>query len=156
MVRTPFGQQPEAGAVCVGACLRLAKDAAEQRRVRPLDLSALQHNPLGGAAYLVQPRCQSNLAQTLPPEEAPIDRPYWSGDDPDMPLPFDLSDIISRVESLLWSLFNAVSGHTLPGRHLLEEHYDVLIGCVVNESERQRDVITKAPPPTRPCTSYYP
>ncbi|XP_035376793.1 alpha-ketoglutarate-dependent dioxygenase FTO [Electrophorus electricus] len=49
-------------------------------------------------------RCQSNLAQTLPPEEAPIDRPYWSGDDPDMPLPFDLSDIISRVESLLWRM----------------------------------------------------
>ncbi|KAI4888601.1 hypothetical protein NFI96_005601 [Prochilodus magdalenae] len=49
-------------------------------------------------------RCQSSLAQTLPPEEAPVDRPYWSNDDPDMPLPFDLSDIISRVESLLWSL----------------------------------------------------
>ncbi|KAI5626184.1 alpha-ketoglutarate-dependent dioxygenase FTO isoform X2 [Silurus asotus] len=47
-------------------------------------------------------RCQSSLAQTLPPEEAPVDRPYWSSDDPDMPLPFDLSDIISRVESLLW------------------------------------------------------
>ncbi|XP_017548598.1 alpha-ketoglutarate-dependent dioxygenase FTO [Pygocentrus nattereri] len=49
-------------------------------------------------------RCQSSLAQTLPPEEAPVDRPYWSNDDPDMPLPFDLSDIISRVESLLWRM----------------------------------------------------
>ncbi|XP_060715317.1 alpha-ketoglutarate-dependent dioxygenase FTO isoform X2 [Tachysurus vachellii] len=49
-------------------------------------------------------RCQSSLAQTLPPEEAPVDRPYWTGDDPDMPLPFDLSDIISRVESLLWRM----------------------------------------------------
>ncbi|KAL7831233.1 hypothetical protein SRHO_G00307360 [Serrasalmus rhombeus] len=48
--------------------------------------------------------CQSSLAQTLPPEEAPVDRPYWSNDDPDMPLPFDLSDIISRVESLLWRM----------------------------------------------------
>ncbi|XP_056317757.1 alpha-ketoglutarate-dependent dioxygenase FTO isoform X2 [Danio aesculapii] len=49
-------------------------------------------------------RCQSSLAQTLPPEEAPVDRPHWSNDDPDMPLPFDLSDIINRVESLLWRM----------------------------------------------------
>ncbi|XP_077085042.1 alpha-ketoglutarate-dependent dioxygenase FTO [Siphateles boraxobius] len=49
-------------------------------------------------------RCQSSLAQTLPPEETPVDRPYWTNDDPDMPLPFDLSDIINRVESLLWRM----------------------------------------------------
>lgn len=54
-------------------------------------------------SFFVHPnRCQSSLAQTLPPEEAPVDRPYWSNEDPDMPLPFDLFDIISRVESLLW------------------------------------------------------
>uniref|UniRef100_A0A9J8D7R2 Alpha-ketoglutarate-dependent dioxygenase FTO n=1 Tax=Cyprinus carpio carpio TaxID=630221 RepID=A0A9J8D7R2_CYPCA len=49
-------------------------------------------------------RCQSSLAQSLPPEEAPFDRPYWSNEDPDMPLPFDLSEIINRVESLLWRM----------------------------------------------------
>ncbi|XP_026070916.1 alpha-ketoglutarate-dependent dioxygenase FTO-like isoform X1 [Carassius auratus] len=49
-------------------------------------------------------RCQSSLAQTLPAEEAPVDRPYWSNEDPDMPLPFDLSEIINRVESLLWRM----------------------------------------------------
>uniref|UniRef100_A0A8C1Z4D0 Alpha-ketoglutarate-dependent dioxygenase FTO n=1 Tax=Cyprinus carpio TaxID=7962 RepID=A0A8C1Z4D0_CYPCA len=49
-------------------------------------------------------RCQSSLAQTLPAEEAPADRPYWSIEDPDMPLPFDLSEIINRVESLLWRM----------------------------------------------------
>ncbi|XP_051992288.1 alpha-ketoglutarate-dependent dioxygenase FTO-like [Xyrauchen texanus] len=49
-------------------------------------------------------RCRSSLAQTLPSEEAPVDRPYWSNEDPDMPLPFDLSDIINRVESLLWRM----------------------------------------------------
>uniref|UniRef100_A0A9J7WY82 Alpha-ketoglutarate-dependent dioxygenase FTO n=2 Tax=Cyprinus carpio carpio TaxID=630221 RepID=A0A9J7WY82_CYPCA len=49
-------------------------------------------------------RCQSSLAQTLPAEEAPADRPYWSNEDPDMPLPFDLSEIINRVESLLWRM----------------------------------------------------
>uniref|UniRef100_A0A3Q4GYK1 Alpha-ketoglutarate-dependent dioxygenase FTO n=1 Tax=Neolamprologus brichardi TaxID=32507 RepID=A0A3Q4GYK1_NEOBR len=48
-------------------------------------------------------RCHSSLAQTLPPEEAPVDRPFWGVDDPSMPLPFDLADIINRVESLLWS-----------------------------------------------------
>uniref|UniRef100_A0A8D3CGC0 Alpha-ketoglutarate-dependent dioxygenase FTO n=1 Tax=Scophthalmus maximus TaxID=52904 RepID=A0A8D3CGC0_SCOMX len=49
-------------------------------------------------------RCHSSLAQTLPPEEAPVDRPFWGVDDPDMPLPFDLADIINRVESLLWRM----------------------------------------------------
>ncbi|XP_063044334.1 uncharacterized protein fto [Engraulis encrasicolus] len=49
-------------------------------------------------------RCQSSLAQSLPLEEAPLDRPYWGPDDPHMPLPFDLADIISRVESLLWRM----------------------------------------------------
>ncbi|KAI1890133.1 hypothetical protein AGOR_G00170510 [Albula goreensis] len=49
-------------------------------------------------------RCQSSLAQTLPPEEAPVNRPHWGEEDPPMPLPFDLTDIISRVESLLWRL----------------------------------------------------
>ncbi|XP_042343882.1 alpha-ketoglutarate-dependent dioxygenase FTO [Plectropomus leopardus] len=49
-------------------------------------------------------RCHSNLAQTLPPEEAPVDRPFWGVDDPSMPLPFDLADIINRVESLLWRM----------------------------------------------------
>ncbi|XP_075934204.1 alpha-ketoglutarate-dependent dioxygenase FTO isoform X2 [Anarhichas minor] len=47
-------------------------------------------------------RCHSSLAQTLPPQEAPVDRPFWGVDDPNMPLPFDLADIINRVESLLW------------------------------------------------------
>lgn len=33
-----------------------------------------------------------------------MDRPFWGVDDPGMPLPFDLADIITRVESLLWRL----------------------------------------------------
>ncbi|XP_056134586.1 alpha-ketoglutarate-dependent dioxygenase FTO [Lampris incognitus] len=49
-------------------------------------------------------RCHSSLAQTLPPEEAPVDRPFWGVDDSSMPLPFDLADIINRVESLLWRM----------------------------------------------------
>ncbi|XP_029935964.1 alpha-ketoglutarate-dependent dioxygenase FTO isoform X2 [Myripristis murdjan] len=49
-------------------------------------------------------RCHSSLAQTLPPEEAPVDRPFWGIDDHSMPLPFDLADIINRVESLLWRM----------------------------------------------------
>ncbi|XP_057687447.1 alpha-ketoglutarate-dependent dioxygenase FTO [Corythoichthys intestinalis] len=49
-------------------------------------------------------RCHSSLAQTLPPEEAPVDRPFWGVDNHGMPLPFDLADIINRVESLLWRM----------------------------------------------------
>ncbi|XP_046898284.1 alpha-ketoglutarate-dependent dioxygenase FTO [Hypomesus transpacificus] len=49
-------------------------------------------------------RCHSTLAQSLPPEEVPVDRPFWGLDDAAMPLPFDLADIINRVESLLWRM----------------------------------------------------
>ncbi|KAM6980567.1 alpha-ketoglutarate-dependent dioxygenase FTO [Aplochiton taeniatus] len=49
-------------------------------------------------------RCHSSLAQSLPPEESPVDRPFWGCDDTSMPLTFDLADIINRVESLLWSV----------------------------------------------------
>ncbi|KTG32471.1 hypothetical protein cypCar_00023666, partial [Cyprinus carpio] len=59
---------------------------------------------LTGRQVWFNSRCQSSLAQTLPAEEAPADRPYWSNEDPDMPLPFDLSEIINRVESLLWRM----------------------------------------------------
>ncbi|KAA0723410.1 Alpha-ketoglutarate-dependent dioxygenase FTO [Triplophysa tibetana] len=67
-----------------------------------------------GEVDCILKRCQSSLAQTLPPEEAPVDRPFWSNEDPDMPLPFDLSDIISRVESLQWSEWTCQSRDLLP------------------------------------------
>ncbi|TKS69805.1 Alpha-ketoglutarate-dependent dioxygenase FTO [Collichthys lucidus] len=92
-----------------------------QKEVIPL----LHHTADPGSAL----RCHSSLAQTLPPEEAPVDRPFWGVDDPSMPLPFDLADIINRVESLLWrhkrtpylcyteavlpSIFNPESWHAL-------------------------------------------
>ncbi|MEQ2283797.1 hypothetical protein AMECASPLE_015234, partial [Ameca splendens] len=63
-----------------------------------LDETQAEHEEAGDL------RCHSSLAQTLPPEEAPVDRPFWGVDDPGMPLPFDLADIISRVESLLWRM----------------------------------------------------
>ncbi|KAJ3593313.1 hypothetical protein NHX12_005648, partial [Muraenolepis orangiensis] len=47
-------------------------------------------------------RCHCSLAQTLGPQEAPVDRPFWGPGDPAMALPFDLAGIVNRVESLLW------------------------------------------------------
>ncbi|XP_057390699.1 alpha-ketoglutarate-dependent dioxygenase FTO isoform X2 [Balaenoptera acutorostrata] len=46
-------------------------------------------------------RCQSRIARTLPADQKPECRPYWEKDDPSMPLPFDLTDIISELRSLL-------------------------------------------------------
>ncbi|XP_019587929.2 alpha-ketoglutarate-dependent dioxygenase FTO isoform X4 [Rhinolophus sinicus] len=46
-------------------------------------------------------RCQSRIARTLPADQKPECRPYWEKDDPSMPLPFDLTDIISELRGLL-------------------------------------------------------
>jgi len=46
-------------------------------------------------------RCQSRIARTLPVDQKPECRPYWEKDDPSMPLPFDLTDIVSELRSLL-------------------------------------------------------
>ncbi|XP_058899761.1 alpha-ketoglutarate-dependent dioxygenase FTO [Kogia breviceps] len=46
-------------------------------------------------------RCQSRIARTLPADQKPECRPYWEKDDPSMPLPFDLTDIISELRALL-------------------------------------------------------
>ncbi|KAM7406428.1 hypothetical protein PAMP_000804 [Pampus punctatissimus] len=73
---------------------QIYNDSREQRRVTAVNIyTGLTKDGLW---------CHSSLAQTLPPEEAPVDRPFWGVDDPSMPLPFDLADIINRVESLLW------------------------------------------------------
>uniref|UniRef100_A0A8C0MHL2 Alpha-ketoglutarate-dependent dioxygenase FTO n=1 Tax=Canis lupus familiaris TaxID=9615 RepID=A0A8C0MHL2_CANLF len=42
-------------------------------------------------------RCQSRIARTLPVDQKPECRPYWEKDDPSMPLPFDLTDIVSEL-----------------------------------------------------------
>ncbi|CAB1433545.1 unnamed protein product [Pleuronectes platessa] len=74
------------------------KNSHLDRRARESSEAQPEHE---GAGDL---RCHSSLAQTLPPEEAPVDRPFWGVDDPNMPLPFDLADIINKVESLLWRM----------------------------------------------------
>ncbi|XP_063103170.1 alpha-ketoglutarate-dependent dioxygenase FTO isoform X2 [Cavia porcellus] len=47
-----------------------------------------------------QARCQSRIARSLPGAQKPQCRPYWE-DDPSMPLPFDLTDIISELKDQL-------------------------------------------------------
>ncbi|XP_068938581.1 alpha-ketoglutarate-dependent dioxygenase FTO isoform X5 [Petaurus breviceps papuanus] len=46
-------------------------------------------------------RCQSRIAQNLPEDQRPICWPYWEDDDPEMPLPFDLSNIILELQGQL-------------------------------------------------------
>ncbi|XP_078067019.1 alpha-ketoglutarate-dependent dioxygenase FTO isoform X7 [Mustelus asterias] len=48
-------------------------------------------------------RCQSRLANSLPVDEQPECRPHWCSGDPDMPLPFDLEEIISLLRNQLVS-----------------------------------------------------
>lgn len=46
-------------------------------------------------------RCESRIAQTLPEQQKPDCRPYWEKDDPTMPLPFDLTDMVSELRGQL-------------------------------------------------------
>uniref|UniRef100_A0A2I3HCL5 FTO alpha-ketoglutarate dependent dioxygenase n=1 Tax=Nomascus leucogenys TaxID=61853 RepID=A0A2I3HCL5_NOMLE len=46
-------------------------------------------------------RCQSRIARTLPADQKPECRPYWEKDDASMPLPFDLTDIVSELRGHL-------------------------------------------------------
>ncbi|KAB0382738.1 hypothetical protein FD755_004655 [Muntiacus reevesi] len=45
--------------------------------------------------------CQSRIARTLPADQKPECRPYWEKGDPSMPLPFDLTEIVSELRGLL-------------------------------------------------------
>ncbi|MBZ3875154.1 Alpha-ketoglutarate-dependent dioxygenase FTO [Sciurus carolinensis] len=46
-------------------------------------------------------RCQCRIARTLPMDQKPDCRPYWEKDDASMPLPFDLTDIVSELRAQL-------------------------------------------------------
>lgn len=46
-------------------------------------------------------RCQSRIARTLPADQKPECRPHWEKEDASMPLPFDLTDVVSDLRSLL-------------------------------------------------------
>ncbi|XP_045675026.1 alpha-ketoglutarate-dependent dioxygenase FTO isoform X1 [Phyllostomus hastatus] len=46
-------------------------------------------------------RCQCRTARTLPADQRPECRPYWEQDDPAMPLPFDLTDLVAELRGLL-------------------------------------------------------
>ncbi|XP_072374366.1 alpha-ketoglutarate-dependent dioxygenase FTO isoform X2 [Scyliorhinus torazame] len=48
-------------------------------------------------------RCQSRLANSLPVDEQPECRPHWYNGDSDMPLPFDMEEIISLLSNQLLS-----------------------------------------------------
>ncbi|XP_023577559.1 alpha-ketoglutarate-dependent dioxygenase FTO isoform X2 [Octodon degus] len=47
-----------------------------------------------------QARCQTRIARSLPWDQKPECQPYWEQDDPSMPLPFDLTDVVSELGEL--------------------------------------------------------
>jgi hypothetical protein len=67
----------------------------------PLSLDLLETSPNGLIACFYSSRCQSRIARTLPMDQKPDCRPYWEKDDPSMPLPFDLTDIVSELRGQL-------------------------------------------------------
>ncbi|XP_069824551.1 alpha-ketoglutarate-dependent dioxygenase FTO [Dendropsophus ebraccatus] len=46
-------------------------------------------------------RCRCGLAKSLPVDQRPRCYPYWEEDDFSMPLPFDLSRIVTKLENLI-------------------------------------------------------
>ncbi|KAL1785034.1 alpha-ketoglutarate-dependent dioxygenase FTO [Sigmodon hispidus] len=46
-------------------------------------------------------RCQSRIVRNLPAQQKPDSRPYWEKDDPSMPLPFDLTEVVSEIRGQL-------------------------------------------------------
>lgn len=46
-------------------------------------------------------RCGCSLAKALPVDQRPRCYPYWEEDDTSMPLPFDLSRIVTNLENLM-------------------------------------------------------
>ncbi|KAM7146874.1 alpha-ketoglutarate-dependent dioxygenase FTO isoform 1-T1 [Macrochelys suwanniensis] len=46
-------------------------------------------------------RCQCQLAVSLPEEQKPDCHPLWKDDDPSMPLPYDLEEVIANLQTLL-------------------------------------------------------
>ncbi|KAM3920035.1 alpha-ketoglutarate-dependent dioxygenase FTO [Leptodactylus fuscus] len=46
-------------------------------------------------------RCRCSLAKSLPAEQRPRCYPFWEEDDISMPLPFDLSIILAKLENLM-------------------------------------------------------
>ncbi|KFP06634.1 Alpha-ketoglutarate-dependent dioxygenase FTO, partial [Calypte anna] len=45
--------------------------------------------------------CQSEAAENLPEDQKPECHPFWTDEDCNMPLPYDLEDIIADLQSLV-------------------------------------------------------
>nr|XP_009676702.1 PREDICTED: alpha-ketoglutarate-dependent dioxygenase FTO [Struthio camelus australis] len=46
-------------------------------------------------------RCQSQAAESLPEDQKPECHPFWTDDDSNMPLPYDLEEVIANLQSLV-------------------------------------------------------
>ncbi|KFV83071.1 Alpha-ketoglutarate-dependent dioxygenase FTO, partial [Struthio camelus australis] len=45
--------------------------------------------------------CQSQAAESLPEDQKPECHPFWTDDDSNMPLPYDLEEVIANLQSLV-------------------------------------------------------
>ncbi|XP_075621758.1 alpha-ketoglutarate-dependent dioxygenase FTO isoform X3 [Balearica regulorum gibbericeps] len=46
-------------------------------------------------------RCQSEAAESLPEDQKPECHPFWTDDECDMPLPYDLEEVIANLQNLV-------------------------------------------------------
>ncbi|XP_049662706.1 alpha-ketoglutarate-dependent dioxygenase FTO isoform X5 [Accipiter gentilis] len=49
-------------------------------------------------------RCQSEAAESLPEDQKPECHPFWTDDDCNMPLPYDLEEVIANLQNLVQSV----------------------------------------------------
>lgn len=46
-------------------------------------------------------RCQSEAAESLPEDQKPECHPFWTNDECNMPLPYDLEEVIAHLQNLV-------------------------------------------------------
>ncbi|KFQ44344.1 Alpha-ketoglutarate-dependent dioxygenase FTO, partial [Nestor notabilis] len=45
--------------------------------------------------------CQSEAAESLPEDQKPESHPFWTDDECNMPLPYDLEEVIADLQNLV-------------------------------------------------------
>ncbi|KAL0620528.1 Alpha-ketoglutarate-dependent dioxygenase FTO [Plecturocebus cupreus] len=81
---------------CEPPCLAPAGPLMRRTTEKTVEQLCPKEKPLGLGSL-----CQSRIARTLPADQKPECRPYWEKDDASMPLPFDLTDIVSELRGML-------------------------------------------------------
>ncbi|OXB64268.1 hypothetical protein ASZ78_002983 [Callipepla squamata] len=81
------GSVQDQGTIAIVAAMHFASSYNHSRHISPVSFH------IG--------RCQSDAAESLPEEQKPECHPFWTKEESNMPLPFDLEEIIVHLQSLV-------------------------------------------------------